>query len=673
MPTLRTRPINGCAAVVLIVLCAFAGSVEAQIENAKELRSLSFAEVEEGPSIHLTGVVIFSDPPSTIFIQDKTAGTFFRLDSRTPPEPGDRVEVRGRAFPGLYVPGIEEAEFEVIAHSGVPEPIAVSYDDLMSGRFHYQRVAVEGIVRTVELEEEAGSLVRVALGSRVVEIHVEQPPTNRNLVDCRIIVAGLAAGHINARRQLVEPYLRCADWSEVTVVDLAPKAAEIPGISATELLNFSVEGQGGHRVKMSGTVLAAFPGGKLFLRDEGSAIGVRLLFPDGAIEQGDELVVIGFPEMNGFSASLADASVLVREKGDHPPEPTILPIRDLMNGEADGDLVSIEAELIDLYRTGSGGTLTLQKDGVTLQARTPNFPEEMTPGSRVRAIGIFQIETTRAFSYRSEPESVSLRLRSLSDLETLARPAWWTPQRLAGAAIALLVAVGLAGLWIGSLRRQVSRQTVALRETIEHEATLEERQRIAREFHDTLEQELAGLSLRLDAAVAYGAREKLKGLLEGSRNLVLRIQMETRNLVSDLRDTSGGDTDLELALRDLVEDQPAEIGPEFSLQTEPGAEITSLPPRSVHHLKMIAREAIANAMKHSGAEKIKLQLGRENDAVTMKIGDDGSGFDTVEKTRGSPGHFGCMGIRERCEKIGATVDWRSAPDKGTTVCVKLPI
>lgn len=673
MLSLRTRPIDGCVAFLAIGFLCLAAPVAAQVRNAKELRSLSLTEEEDGPPVHLTGVVTFSDPPSTVFIQDETAGTFFRLDSRTSPQPGDEVEVRGRAFPGLYLPGIEDAEFTVLSHSGVLDPIPVSYDDLMSGRFHYQRVVVEGIVRTVVPEEEAGSLARIAMGSRVIEVHVEQPPTGLELVDCRVTVAGLAAGHINARRQLVEPYLRCAGWSEIEILKNAVKEESIPEISSVELLNFTVEGQGGHRVRMSGTVLASFPGGKLFLRDEGSAISVRLRYPDGSIRQGDQLVVIGFPEMSSFSASLADASVAVHENGESLPEPKILPVRDLMNGEADGDLVSIEGELIDLYRTGTGGMLTLQSDGVTLQARTPAFPEELTPGSRVKATGIFQVETTRAYSYRSEPESVSLRLRSLSDLRVLASPSWWTPQKLAIAAITLLVAVALAGLWIGSLRRQVGRQTVALRETIEHEATLEERQRIAREFHDTLEQELAGLSLRLDAAVAHGAQEKLKGLLDGSRKLVSRIQMETRDLVSDLRDTSGAGDDLEAALRELVENQTAGIGPDFSLETEAQFNGASLPPRTVHHLKMIAREAIANAMKHSGAQKIELRAGLGEDDVKVEIADDGTGFDATERTRGMPGHFGCMGIRERCEKIGATVEWVSNPDKGTTVCVRLPM
>lgn len=642
----------------------------AQLTTAREVRSLTLEETEVAPSIHLRAVVTFADPPSTIFVQDETAGTFFRLDSRTPPRAGDEVEVRGKAFPGLYLPGIEETSFEVVGHPGIPDPIPANYDDLISGKYHYQRVAVEGVVRTVELEDEAGTLARIALGSRILEVHVEQPPQDRNLEDSRVRVAGLAAGHINSRRQLVEPYLRCADWSEFEILKSGPVIEAIPEYSSAEVLNFSVEGQGGHRVKMTGTVLANFPRGSLFLRDAESAINVQLLSPAPGIQPGDRLSVIGYPEMSGFSASLADASVIERSKGDRLPEATGLSMQDLLDGTADGDLVSVEAELVDIIPAGSGGFLTLQQNGMAIQAKTPFFPEDIVVGSRVEATGILRVETTQESSYSSRPETVSLQMRSRDDFRVVARPGWWTAQRLAVASIGLLIAVAIAGLWIGLLRRQVARQTIALRDTIEHEAALEERQRIAREFHDTLEQELAGLSLRLDAAVAHGAQEKLKGLLEGSRNLVSRIQLETRNLVSDLRDTAGGSSDVEAALRELVDGQPSGIGPEFSLVAE---NVPELPPRTVHHLKMIARETIANALKHSGAEKIELRVGRQKGALALEIIDDGAGFDTAEKTRGMPGHFGCMGIRERCKKIHATVEWRSEPGKGTTVFVEMPI
>jgi signal transduction histidine kinase len=236
----------------------------------------------------------------------------------------------------------------------------------------------------------------------------------------------------------------------------------------------------------------------------------------------------------------------------------------------------------------------------------------------------------------------------------------------------LLVATVLAGLWITLLRRQVASQTGALRHRIGIEAALEERQRIAREFHDTLEQDLAGLSLRLDAAAARGTDEKLRGFIEGSRNLVSRIQIETRNLVSDLRQEPGEEADLIGALGELVTAEGSEPGPEIAMVSPVGG-IPALPSRTVHHLRMIAQESVTNVIKHAGAAKVVISVGHDDDELVMRITDDGRGFAVEGNTSGRSGHFGCMGMRERCRKIGAAIAWESAPGQGTVVIVTLPL
>jgi signal transduction histidine kinase len=109
------------------------------------------------------------------------------------------------------------------------------------------------------------------------------------------------------------------------------------------------------------------------------------------------------------------------------------------------------------------------------------------------------------------------------------------------------------------------------------------------------------------------------------------------------------------------------------VRCETSEKITELPSHAVHHLKRIAQEAITNAIKHAGADSVILQVEIADDGLALSIADDGAGFDTTAGTRGTPGHFGCMGIRERCRKIGATVEWESEAGKGTRVRVKMPI
>ena len=666
--------------LLFLALITSAMPVEAQLTTALELRSLTPEEAESGVAVDLRGIVIFSEPGGTVFFQDATAGTFFQLKGLPDPAAGDEIRVRGISYPGLYLPGVAEARLEVLGHPGLPEAVAVSFDDLSSGRYHYQRVKFEGIVRTVETvqavapDTEETSLVRVALGSRVVEIRMEAPlPEGNSLIDSRVRVTGLAAGELNPRRQLVEPYLRCRDGDDLEILEAGRDLQAIPEVSPGQLFNFAVGGLERRRVRISGMVLAVFPGGEVYLRSGETGIGVRRTSADPRLENGDTVEMAGFPEMDRFSARIVDAVVIDHLLAEASPQPVPATMADLLDGLHESDLIRLEAEISERYRNERGGVLVLREGMKTIRAEMPALPDNLSPGARVGVTGIAVVESTRRSSqYLAEPDRVSLRLRSFADLVVLRAPSWWTSQRLTTALILLLIATVIAGSWITLLRRQVARQTGVLRERIGIEAALEERQRIAREFHDTLEQDLAGLSLRLDAAAARGADEKLRGFIEGSRSLVSRIQIETRNLVSDLRQEPGEEADLIVMLSELVNRQSGEAGPEVAI-VSPGGGIPVLPSRTVHHLRMIAQESITNVIKHAAAAKVVIAVTCDENDLRMSITDDGRGFDADGKTVGSSGHFGCMGMRERCRKMGAGIVWKSGVGRGTEVVVTLSI
>lgn len=648
---------------ILLLLATSPVFARAQLRTALEVRSLSREEADAGLAVDLSGVVVFSDPPSTVFVQDATAGTFFQLGGRDAPQPGDEVRVTGVTFPGLYLPGISEAGFTVTGHPGLPEAIDVGFDELISGRNHYQRVRIEGIVRTVAAGDEEKSTARIALGSRVVEIRVDAPLPDWSLVDARVRVTGLAAGELNPRRQLVEPYLRCRDWTDIAVVDPPRKGGDIPVVPPEQLLNFAVGGQELRRVKVSGDVLAVFPGGEVYLRGTGAAVGLTRIDQEPRIETGDFVECVGFPEMDRFSARLVDAVVHDHFLGESPPEPLDLSLVELLSGEQDGNLVRISGELVDQYRNERGKVLVLREGSDTVRLEAPAGVGDGLSGSRIAATGIAVVESTRRSPpYRVEADQVILRLREAGDLAVLSAPPWWTPRRMA-VALGLLLVVALSGsLWIVLLQRQVRRQTTALRQRIEHEAVLEERQRLAREFHDSLEQDLTGLSLRLDAAAAAGTDERLGRFIDGSRTLVSRIRAETRNLVSDLRQEPGEGGDLVHALRDLVERGTAESGPKLSLVV--ASEIPPQPANVVHHLRMIAQEAVTNAMKHAEAKTIVISAGMEGEQLYLRIRDDGRGCDPGMTAGGKSGHFGCMGMRERCRTLGAEIEWKKGTGEG---------
>ncbi|MEO6785261.1 MAG: sensor histidine kinase, partial [Chthoniobacteraceae bacterium] len=362
-------------------------------------------------------------------------------------------------------------------------------------------------------------------------------------------------------------------------------------------------------------------------------------------------------------------SIVRREEGA-PPAARNLSVTELLKGAHDNDIVAVTGTVSDTFRADGERVLVLQESGRTIRAHLPEADPEPPAGAQVRVTGICLVESSRSAGFKSLPEAVSLRVRDAADVVVLRSPSWWTARRLGTAVGVLLLAVLLAGLWIAVLRRQVLRQTQALRRQIEHQAALEERQRIAREFHDTLEQGLAGLALRLDAVQARGSDEKNSNLLRASRGLISQIQAETRSLVSELREPVPASADLAAALRAIVAEHPA--GCEPALELEAGAALPPLPSHTVHHLRMIAREAVTNALKHAQARHIRLALDMKEGCLRMTIADDGRGFDPAAPRCRQAAHFGCIGIEERCEKLGATARWHSAPGQSTTVEIELP-
>jgi signal transduction histidine kinase len=453
------------------------------------------------------------------------------------------------------------------------------------------------------------------------------------------------------------------------VLEPAVPEADVPRITAANLHTFRVTGQGNHRIRIEGIVTAGPTRTQVFVRSGQTAFGLRFMAPT-TVEVGDHIEVLGFTEMGQFSATVVDAKLLTRTPGP-PPEALESDIPSVLGGTRDGDLVAVTAVLTDFFRTENGVVLSLQRAGRALQARGPAMAADVPLRSTVRVTGICQVESSTSVVLTSRPETVTLQLRSREDIAVLESPPWWTARRLLGGLVALAGATLLAGLWIAVLRRQVRRQTAALRRRIESEAALEERHRIAREFHDSLEQDLTGLALRLDAVATRTFDEKGRQIIDVSRGLLSRIQAETRNFVSDLRDAAENDGDLasalEAAATRLDSADGVEVRVEFAGPPPP------LPVATVHQLRMIARESVTNALKHARAGRVTIDVAVVGATLRLRVTDDGRGFDATLETRGKSGHFGCVGIRERARKVGAQVTWRSGPGQGTTVEVTLPL
>ncbi|PTY05549.1 sensor histidine kinase [Opitutaceae bacterium EW11] len=209
-----------------------------------------------------------------------------------------------------------------------------------------------------------------------------------------------------------------------------------------------------------------------------------------------------------------------------------------------------------------------------------------------------------------------------------------------------------------------------LNEETRNAATLAERDRLACEIHDSLQQGLSGLILQLDATLKLPSlTSDVRSRLSVARNMVSFTRHEVQHAVWDMETPLLEGTELQEALRKLT----ALISPgTVRIQVSASGAPCPLSSSTKHHLLRIAQEAITNAVRHAAAGKIDVHIDYQADSVTLTVEDDGKGFDADEMLANGLGHFGLRGLRGRAAKIGGDVKIRSAPGKGTSIRVTAP-
>lgn len=632
------------------------------LATARQVRELPPARAADRLPARLEVVVTQVGPGPAVFVQDATGGTFLnRPPADVPWARGLRVRVDGVTYPGLYVPGVRPERVEVLGRADLPAPPRVSADDLLSGRWHYQRVELEGVVRAA-VPAPPGCVLRLAAGGRDIDVRLDPAPPAPPPAETRVAVRGLAAGAINDRRQLVRPYLMAHAPADLTVLRPAPADPFArPALPAGGLLGFAAAGPADRRVKLAGTVTAAHPDGRLCLRDGGTGVAVEG-WAGGPFEPGDVVEAVGFPRMGAFTGHLADADCR-RVAAGPPPAPVPLPADGLLAPAREADLVTVEGELAEAYPGPDGDTLALRAGDARFAVRCPSgWAGRWRPGSTLRVTGTYRLTDFREAHFTLQPTAFEVRPRTPADVAEVARPPWWTAERLAVALGLAAAAAAAAGGWAVALRRQVRRQSAVIRRQVAREAARAERERIAREVHDTVEQELVGLALRLDAAAATApAGGPTAEALAVVRRLVGRVHAEVRGFVGHLRADAA---DLPAALRRLA----ADLGPGPPISVAVAGDPWPVPPVAAHHLARVAQEAVTNALKHARPTAVAVTLAYAPDRLRLAVTDDGPGLSPG--AAGRPGHFGLVGMGERVRKAGGTLSLSAGP--GLTVAVELP-
>jgi signal transduction histidine kinase len=205
-----------------------------------------------------------------------------------------------------------------------------------------------------------------------------------------------------------------------------------------------------------------------------------------------------------------------------------------------------------------------------------------------------------------------------------------------------------------------------------YSAVLAERHRISQDIHDTFAQNLAGIALQLDS-VTMQLEEIPPGVrvrLDEACNLTRYSLAEARRTLTDLRSDELEDTELTVALPEIAKRLVGSSAVRTVIHVAGTPQ--RLGPVTQKNLVRIFQEAMANALKHSHAGSIEIQLRYQETGLVLSVKDDGRGFDAERAIPLAVGHYGLTGMRERAERIGGRMTLTSAPGQGTELLIFVP-
>jgi signal transduction histidine kinase len=219
----------------------------------------------------------------------------------------------------------------------------------------------------------------------------------------------------------------------------------------------------------------------------------------------------------------------------------------------------------------------------------------------------------------------------------------------------------------------VAIENARLHNRVLDEAILEERERLGHELHDGLAQTLGYVNtqtLAIKRLLAAGESKRAQAEVAEMETIARQVYSDVREAILGLRTSSEG---LLESVRAYAERFQRLTGIYIHLVVDEHVEALVLPQAVEIQLVRIVQEALANVRKHAGARTARIAIGAASGELRVEVHDDGRGFETDRRyTTGWP-HFGLQTMRERAEAIGGRLELSSAPGKGTTVRVSVPV
>ena len=606
------------------------------------------------------------------------------------PVPGDTLKITG----STRIPRVPSTcalihKIELLSHGTPPKPLPTTVSEVLSGALDCQLTILEGTIRDVCRCDLNPQWTILVIGGAGGVLHASVPTLDAESLDLERLVGATVrltgvpvSGDLSYRNQVGRTY-KLADIKSITKIPSASnQSTSIPDIHEIRSLRpEEIATLGRHSA--SGRVLAVWGQNRSLIQTNDGLL-TRIEFSKGDLPPCDDMIkVVGFPESDLFHVNLIRAT-WEKTRSDHsvPLDPQIVSPRDLINDrlghrrfdyQYHGRCIRISGRVLGLPTAGTDDTrLILRSDGVV-------FPVESIPdidafssiplGSEIEVTGtcIMETEDWRPNSAFTKVKGFFVVPHTLADIRILKTPPWWTPSRLLGLIVALLTVLLSFVFWNISLRRLAEKRgRKLLREQLEREkASLkaEERTRLAVELHDTLAQNLTGVSMELEAAKRLAGKggHALLPHLELGATTLKSCRDELRNCLWDLRSRALEEHDMNEAIARTLKPYTDGLGIAIRFNV-PRRKLSD---NLAHGLLRIIRELVINATRHGKASSIQIAGSLDRSQLLCSVRDNGVGFDPDSAPGILLGHFGLHGIRERTSQIGGVFSISSAPSKGT--------
>ncbi len=607
--------------------------------------------------------------------------------------------IRAKGFIRPYIPtGFTAAmsdSIEVIGSSSPPRPITMNHSLIRTGKYNNRLVKISGLVRDSFRDEidSNWNYVQIQCGSEsiyVCFIGKENDETVlKSLIGSEITATGLYTQHRGVRR-LIGFTVYADDWDAITVTRPAPEnpfaVPDLDKLRSDRLYGVTNL----QRYRTAGRVIAIWRKNHILLRNRNNSV-VRVDFIDDTPPgYGDLVEVAGIPETDLYRFNLSRA--IWRHINDSTPayrppptaDVTIKMLTTAPSGERafqtnyHGMPIRITGTVVSLPIEGDSARIGLKCEGQIIPIDAGSYPDafkDVEVGCRISAAGTCLMDTGNWHPNAPFPhiEGFSIIVRTPDDIKILSYPPWWTAGRLLAVIGALLAFLSGIAVWNRMLNRLAERRGRELAdEKLAHvtsDLKVYERTRLAVELHDSLSQNLTGVSLAIRAAnrLADSDSDGMRNSLNVAAKALDSCRDELRNCLWDLRNQTLEETDMNEAIRQTLAPHVGDtkLFIRFNVSRE------RLSDNTAHCILRIIRELAANAVRHGGATTIKIAGSIEKDKLLFSVSDNGCGFDPENRPNAAGGHFGLQGIQDRVDGFEGEMTIKSTPGAGAKVTISI--